>query len=707
MFLQRGFSRLLSKSNNLLLSYNKFNSNVNKLSLLSSNNVNLIKSNNNVKSIIQNNNNNRFYSTKSAAEVDDEIPPEENDKTKTDQLIEETEKVIGLSEKHDFQTETQKILHIVAESLYTEKEVFIRELISNSSDAMEKVKHMQLTSASEIQDPEIPFEVKISTDEDKKTLIIQDSGIGMSREEMIKNLGKIGYSGSKEFLQKLGEQTDKASIIGQFGVGFYSCFMVGHQIKIYTKSAKKGSKGYLWESDGSGSYQISEADGVQRGTKIIIHLKPNAYEYSKKQSVENIIKKYSNFVGFPIYLNGHSVNTIRPLWTMNKNAITAEEHKEFYQFLSKSYDTPTYNIHFSTDSPLSIRSIFYIPSQHMEKYGMGRMEPGVSLFSRRVLIQQKAQGILPDWMRFVRGVVDSEDIPLNVSREHLQDNGLIQRISQVLVKRILKNLDEESKKDPIKFNKFMSEFQGFFKEGIITDFKWKDEISRLLRFESSKSTEDSPCSLDDYVKRMKPDQKQIYFMPATSRNVAETSPYFEPFQLKDVEVIFTYNSLDEFVLTNIGHYGDKKVVSVESKEAEEFLNQNQEKKQDTLSKEQIDGFLSWIQEAVADKLSGASPTQRSISAPAIVVDHESATFRRMMKMMEPNKQHQMAKQQVEFNMNHPIILKLNSTREQNPEVAQLVAEQIIDNALITAGLFDDTREIIPRLNKILDKVLTK
>ncbi|KAF2073744.1 hypothetical protein CYY_004946 [Polysphondylium violaceum] len=664
------------------------------------------------KSLLLNNNSKKeIYSIRSFSttkqEENDEIPPEQNTTLdKGDEKILETEKVVGLSEKLTFQTETQKILHIVAESLYTEKEVFIRELISNASDAIEKVRHLQLTDASKVEDNVTPFEIKISCDEDKKTLIIQDTGIGMTKEEMIKNLGNIGYSGSGEFLKQIGENPDKASIIGQFGVGFYSCFMVGHTIKIYSKSATSGSKGYLWESDGAGSYNISEASGVGRGTKIIIHLKPNAYEYSKKATVEAIIKKYSNFVGFPITLNGHAVNTIRPLWTLNKNSITPQEHTQFYQYLSKSYDTPSYHLHFSTDTPLSIRSIFYIPSQHMEKYGMGRMEPGVSLFSRKVLIQQKAQGILPEWMRFVRGVVDSEDIPLNVSREHLQDNGLIQRISSVLVKRILKHLHDESKKDVAKFNNFMNDFGPFFKEGIISDFKWKDEISKLLRFETSHSS-DTSTSLEEYVSRMKPNQNQIYYITVPNRSIGLKSPYYEPFQMKGVEVLFLYNSIDEFVVTNIGHFGDKKVVSVESKEAEEFLLENQEKRTDALSQQEIDSFLGWVTETTPEKVSFAKSTTRSISSPAIIVDHESATMRRMMKMIEPNKQQELPRQQVEFNMNHPIVLKLNQQRTTNPEISKLVLEQVVDNALVTAGLIEDTREMIPRLNQLLESVLNK
>eukprot|EP01132_Coremiostelium_polycephalum_P004764 gene4764-5943_t len=707
MFLQRSLSRLIvrsvissTSSPSSILLRNNYSSIVNNI------NGSTTKTNLNKINTIENKYS-RFYSNRNEIieeDGDEEVPPEPTNSVKKDKFIHETEKVVGLADKHEFQSETQKLLHIVTESLYTEKEVFVRELISNSSDAMEKVRHKQLMR-QDIESPELPLEVQISTDDENKTLTIQDTGIGMSKEELIRNLGRIGYSGTSDFLKSLGDNPDKAALIGQFGVGFYSCFMAGHHIKVYSKSATPGSKGYLWESEGSGTYSISEAEGVTRGTKIIIHLKPNSYEYSKKATIESIVKKYSNFVGFPILLNGHSVNTIRPLWTLNKNAISEEEHKEFYQFLSKSYDTPSYKIHFSTDSPLQIRSLFYIPSQHMEKYGMGRMEPGVSLFSRKIVIQQKAKGLLPDWMRFVRGVVDSEDIPLNVSREHLQDNGLIQRISSVLVKRILKFLDEESRKDPTKYAQFIKEFGPFFKEGVITDFKYKEDIAKLLRFDTTHESQST--SLTEYVGRMKEKQNQIFYITAPTKQVALKSPYYEPFQMKGIEVLVINNTMDDFVLSNIGYFVDNKIVSVESKEADEYLQSIQEKKVETLSESEIAGFLKWITDSVGNKISHAKTTSRPISSPAIVVDHESASFRRMMKLMEPEKSHELPKQQIEFNTTHPIVLKLNQMRESNPHLATLVAEQIVDNAFIDAGLIEDSREMVPRLNQLLDSVLSK
>jgi len=341
------------------------------------------------------------------------------------------------SEVYEFQAETRKLLDIVARSLYTDKEVFIRELISNASDALEKFRQLSMTSVK-INEPEIPPEISIETNEKDNTISIQDTGIGMKKDDLIKYLGTIARSGSAEFMKQVTDSANATNIIGQFGVGFYSTFMVGTRVRVYTKHAEEGSKGYLWTSDGSGSFEIEDYDGLIRGTKIVIELKEDTREFSLEAEVEKIVKKYSNFVGYTIKLNQKEINTVKAIWMLPKDKISEDDHKAFYNFITHAFDTPTYRLHYSTDTPVSINSIFYFPSQHTEKYNLGRMEPGVSLYSRKVLIQSHTKLLLPDWLRFVKGVVDSADIPLNLSREHLQDSALIRRLDNVLTRRILK-----------------------------------------------------------------------------------------------------------------------------------------------------------------------------------------------------------------------------------------------------------------------------
>lgn len=393
----------------------------------------------------------------------------------------------------------------------------------------------------------------------------------MNKEELIKNLGTIAHSGTKKFLEEtIGNKSnnkDQANIIGQFGVGFYSVFMVAKRVKVFSKSSQEqegksegeGNKGeglgWVWTSDGSGKFQVASAEGVQRGTKLVIELKEECAHFAQKVTLEEIIKKYSNFVGFPIKVNGERINTVRAIWSMPKGEVSEMEHKEFYKFLSKAQDQPTYTFHYQIDTPVNVRALFYVGEEHTEKYGQGQMEPGVSLFSRKILIQQKARGLVPDWMRFVKGVVDSEDVPLSVSREHLQDNLIIQKLNNVLTKRFLKFLSTEAMKDPLKYNKFYGEFNKFLKEGILSDIKYKEDLAKLLRMDSSSLKEgDQITSLDAYIQRLKPSQKEIYFLNVPSRALALSSPYYEAFLKKGLEVLFLYTQADDFVMSSLVEY---------------------------------------------------------------------------------------------------------------------------------------------------------
>lgn len=636
--------------------------------------------------------------SKDLEDVEEDDLPEEEEEPPVP-LPPDTETVTGPSQKHEFQAETRKLLDIVARSLYTDKEVFIRELISNASDALEKLRHLQLTGGASEQSTS-PFEIQIWTDPKSKTLIIQDTGIGMTKEELIGNLGAIGHSGSLDFVNKL-ENKSAADIIGQFGVGFYSVFMVANSVTVYSKSATT-DKGYCWTSDGSGTYDIQEADGVARGTKIVIRLNDKSTQFAQKEAVETIIKKYSNFVGFPIHLNGKQVNTIKALWTMNKNDIKEEDHKEFYQFIAHSYDEPMFTLMYSTDSPINIRSLFYIGQQHSEKYGMGRMQSGISLFSRKVLIKPKAEGILPDYLRFVKGVVDSEDLPLNLSREHLQDSALVKRIGNVITKRVLKWLDEEAKRDPKKYNRFFEEFGSFLREGVCTDLTFKEDLAKLLRVESSHTKDGEYTSLDQYIERMDKDQKDIFFLCIPSRDLADTSPYYESFKAQKKEVLFLFTTIDDFVMTNLAEYKGKKLVSIESTKANAGDKPTTES---SLSKEELKTFIEWMKDTLSGKVSSIKESTRLVESPAIIVDHDSASFRRMMKYVDPSRAPTMPKQQLEINPSHALVKRLNEIREQKPGLAKLVAEQIFDDALVAAGLLDDSRSMLPRLNKLLISVL--
>ncbi|KAF4324168.1 hypothetical protein BBO99_00000104 [Phytophthora kernoviae] len=616
------------------------------------------------------------------------------------------------ADRHEFQAETRQLLDIVTHSIYTDKEVFIRELISNASDALEKLRHVQSTGAN-IEDPELEPKIAITTDEKANTLTISDTGVGMSKDELIENLGTIARSGSKAFLEQLKEKTSGESgdalsgIIGKFGVGFYSAFMVADKVEVFSQSAIAGRQSHLWRSDGSGSYEVAETDDVSRGSKIVIYLKESCKEFGTKAKVESIIRRYSNFVSFPIVLDGETVNTVQALWTKNESEVTDEEYTEFYKFIANAFDEPAYRIIFKADAPIELKTLFFIGSSHTEKFGYARLEPGVSLYSRKVLIERNSPDILPDWMRFVRGAVDSEDLPLSLSREKMQDSRLIHKIQDVLTRRIIRFLERQSTKEPEKFEKFFNEFGQFIKEGICTDFQNKDSLAKMLRYESSQVDEGKVTTLDEYVSRCPPDQNEIYYLCAPSRAIAESSPYFEAFKKMNKEVLFVYSPIDDFVMTNVGEFNGRKVISAEHAKVD-VSSDNENASGKKLSKDEQDLFGAWLKLTLEDNVKEVKFTSRLTDSPAIIVDHESASIRKMMQMVNDRAGQDMSglsKNVMEINPNHSIIVDLNALREVNNSLAEKVARQIYTNATVAAGLVEDGRTILGGLNEILAELL--
>lgn len=649
----------------------------------------------------------RFLNTENTFDDNEEQIPENSD-------ISINEKVVGNVTKHEFKTETKRLLDIVAKSLYSDKEVFVRELISNASDALEKTRYLQLTDEKKLDESVAsnPAEIHIGINKKDRTFIIQDFGIGMNEEEVNNNLGTIANSGTLAFLNKLEQSSSSAkeNIIGQFGVGFYSCLMVADKVEVFTRSAIKGSKGYCWESDGSGSYSVSEADGVTVGTKIVIHLRDDCKMFSDITNVTRIIKRYSNFVQYPIVLNSKRLNTIQALWTLNKNEITEDQHVEFYRYIANAHDKPQFTLLYKTDAPLQISSLLYVPQYHSETMGLGRMQPGVSLYSRKVLIQSKSKQLLPEWLRFIRGVIDSEDIPLNVSREMLQDNALIARLRNVMTARIIKWLLEESKRDPKKYKLFATNFGNFLKEGVCADYGFKSDIAALLRFPSTKCEKDEVISFDDYVERMPKDQDCIFYTCSPNRKIVEDSPYYEPFKLNDVEVILCHEAIDEFVMNNLNLFKGKRLYNIESQAAAEEMAKKSKIESATskLDEKEEKEMTEWVKETLGKALvSNVSVNNRISSSPALLRDHDSAISRRLMMMMPGSKLNGMPipPQKLEINTSHKVIVGLNKLRKTKPEIAKEVLQQVYDNALISAGLLQDPRTIIKRLNKLMENVV--
>ncbi|NWI54691.1 TRAP1 protein, partial [Calyptomena viridis] len=648
----------------------------------------------------------RMYSTQTAENKEEEP---------LHTIISNTENVKGAASKHEFQAETKKLLDIVARSLYSEKEVFIRELISNGSDALEKLRHRLMTEGKAL--PEM--EIHLQTDSGKGTITIQDTGIGMTQEELVSNLGTIARSGSKAFLDALQSQAEASSkIIGQFGVGFYSAFMVADKVEVFSQSAEPGSPGYHWSSDGSGMFEIAEASGVRTGTKIIIHLKEDCKEFANEDRVKEVVTKYSNFISFPLYLNGRRINTLQALWMLDPKDIGEWQHEEFYRFIAQAYDKPRYVLHYKTDAPLNIRSIFYVPEQKPSMFDISReMGSSVALYSRKILIQTKAADILPKWLRFLRGVVDSEDIPLNLSRELLQESALIRKLRDVLQKRLIKFFIDQSKKDPEKYAKFFEEYGVFMREGIVTiaEQDVKEDIAKLLRYESSALPAGQLTSLTDYASRMKAGSRNIYYLCAPNRHLAEHSPYFEAMKKKDMEVLFCYEQFDELTLLHLREFDKKKLISVETDIVVDHYKEEKFEESrpagERLSEKEAEDLMAWMRNALGSRVTGVKVTPRLDTHPAMITVLEMGAARHFLRMQQLAKTQeeraQLLQPTLEINTGHALIKKLSELKDSQPDLAQLLLDQIYENAMIAAGLNEDPRPMVSRLNELLTRILEK
>jgi len=607
-------------------------------------------------------------------------------------------------QKFEFQAEIKQLLDIVIPSLNREKEIFVRELVSNASDALEKLRHTQLTEKA-VFDESAKLEINVTTDDKAKTITIQDFGIGMTRDELVKNLGTIAHSGSKQFLKALGEGGAKNSnLIGQFGVGFYSAFMVAKSVKVYSHSWRQDEPGHVWSSDGSGSYEIEPAADLSRGTKIVIELKDEAADFATDWKVKEILERYSAFVSFPINLNGKHTNTVQALWLRSKNEIKDEEYTEFYKFQAHAYDEPRLRLHFSADAPLAINALLFVPKENTEKLGFARLEPSVSLYCRKVLIDAKPKLLLPEWLRFLKGVVDSEDLPLNISRETMQDKALIDKLNKVITKRFLKFLEDEAKNRLDGYNEFYAEFGIFLKEGAAMDFTHKDQLVKLLRFESSLTEKGKTTSLADYVSRMGAEQKEIYYLVGPNRAAIESGPYLEGFKARNLEVLFCYEAVDEYVMNNVREFDGKKLTAADHADVKLA---DLPKPEGGLTEDQTKDLAKWLKDTLGDRVTEVKASDRLVDSPVLALNADkfmSPHMRRMMKAMKKDEADSPLRVNLEINPRHAVLTRLHTLHTESPDKAKLVAEQLLDNALISAGLLDDATPMVARLNKLLENI---
>ncbi len=607
-------------------------------------------------------------------------------------------------ETHAFQAEISQLLDIVIHSLYTNKEIFVRELVSNAADALEKRRHESLVNEA-MPDRDTEPVIRIKTDSEAKRIEFIDTGIGMSREDLEKFLGTIASSGTRQFMAQLAEGARAdTKLIGQFGVGFYSAFMVAKKVTVETRSYREeNAPGWRWTSAGAGTYEIAPAEGLVRGTRIILELKEDAVAFAEGSEIKNIVRRFSNFVPFPVEVDGEKVNTVQAIWTRSKSEITDEEYNEFYRFIANAWDVPTYRLHFTAEGQLVVKALIFAPKANMESLGMGRMEPGVDLYCRKVLIQKHPDKLLPEWMRFFRGVVDCDDIPLNISRETMQDSQLMRKLSNIVAKRVIKFLEEESAKDAEKYDQFFEDFGRFIKEGVATDHQHRDEIAKLLRFETSATEKGKTASLTQYVARMKEGQKDIYYINGASREAIESGPYAEALLARGFEVIYCFDQVDDFVFEHLGSFEEKDIKSADRGDLE--LPDLEKKEGEELSAEETEALCGWLKGHYGDRIGTVRASKRLVNNPAVVVTDGglSAQMQRLMAAMNKGRETPLNTMTLEINPGHAVVRRLNTLRAENPEFAGQIADQLADTALLAAGLLSDPRAMVERLNALLQK----
>lgn len=612
-----------------------------------------------------------------------------------------------------FQTEVKQMLHLVVHALYSNKEIFLRELISNSSDALDKLRFLALSKA-DLYESDSDLKITIEVNEKKKTMTIKDNGIGMSWDEAVENLGTIAKSGTKAFLASIGsENADSSNLIGQFGVGFYSAFIVADKVTVKSRRAgMKPEEGIVWESQGEGEFTIAQEKRAERGTEIILHLKDDAEEFLGDWRLRNIVTKYSDHIGWPIVMKKQgeddkksdefeTVNKATALWTMAKSEITDEEYKEFYKHVGHDYQDPLCWAHNQVEGKQDYISLLYVPGHAPFDLWNQEAKHGLKLYVKRVFILDEATQFLPRYLRFIRGIIDASDLPLNVSRELLQENKQVEAIKAASTKRVLSMLEKLSKDEPEKYQAFWSQFGLVMKEGPIEDSSNKETIAKLLRFASTHTTtEEQNVSLDEYITRMKEGQDKIYFISASSYNAAKNSPHLEIFKKKGIEVLLLSDKVDEWLTSYLSEYGDKKLQSISKGHVDlpEGEKEKEENKEKTASMEPM---LKQIKETLGERVKDVVFTTRLTDSPACVVADENDMGLEMQRILQATGQKMpVAKPIFEINPDHALIVRLHDIADDTifSEWVFMLFDQAV---LAEGGQLENPVDFVRRVNQLL------
>jgi len=606
-----------------------------------------------------------------------------------------------------FKAETRQLLHILIHSLYKDREVFLRELLSNASDALNRIRFTKLTEQN-VLDPDAELCIRISVDKAARTITIQDTGIGMTREEIIENLGTIAQSGARKFLEAAKDQKmDATQVIGQFGVGFYSVFMVAEWVRVTSRSYLPDAKAITWYSVGEENFQVEPAEMAQRGTKVEIKLKEDLTEFADEYRLKSIIHKHSDYIGFPIYVGDakEQVNKQTAIWRAPKQDVTEEQYNDFYRQLTLDFEEPLMRIHLITDAPVQVYALLYIPSKsHRDVFAL-RKEDGQKLYSRNILIDEYCKDLLPEYLRFVQGVVDSEDLPLNVSRETIQAAGLMARLKKVLTNQVLKELENLAKNDAEKYQTFWQQFGEYLKQGIASELgEDTEKLKGLLRFKTSLNPE-SWSSLEGYVERLKADQKAIYYIVGDDVKSVLRSPHMDYFQAQGLEVLLLTEPVDAFMLLNLHKYKDFELKNVAQAEETPAEKPEEKTEQEKAAQETFDHLVERFKQVLGERVADVRSSNRLSQSVARLVDKDGglgAEYQRVYKLI--GRDFEATPKILELNPAHPILtdlLKLDSSSA----LQTLIIEQIYDSALLAEGLHPDPSSIVPRVQQIMQAAL--
>ena len=637
-------------------------------------------------------------------------------------------------ESIEFKTEVTELLNLVIHSLYSNKEIFLRELISNSSDALDKLRFQSIQNEELLAEAGGELKLKIIPNKKSNTLTIQDNGIGMTKAELMNNIGTIAKSGTKEFMEKLkkSKEQDSANLIGQFGVGFYSAFMVADKIQIHTR--KVGTKaGCFWESTGQGSYTIENLSKEFTGTEIILHLKEDAHDYMTEWKIKELVKKYSDFIEYPIVMDTEkevedekkekgkdsevtkkkviteeTLNSQTALWMRPKSEIKEEEYTEFYHHIAHDFEKPLLHVHQHAEGTLEYKTLLFIPKKAPFDLFTPETKYGIHLYIRRVLIMTDCQELLPSYLRFVKGVMDSSDLPLNVSREILQDNPILSKMKKNITKKILNTLKDLKEKNIKEYKEFYAEFGRVLKEGIM-DHEFKDTLLDLLLFESSSTKSLDTTSLQEYVSRMKPDQKEIYYITGENRDLVESSPYIEYFEKKGYEVLYLIDPIDEWLVQGLSEFDKKQFKAINKGNIETDKKTDSQKKEEEKKQKDFTSLIDFIKDNLKHEVKDVKVSNRLVESVSCLVAEENgmtAQMERLMKTM--NKEFNENKKILEINLSHSLVKNMQKLIKKDSKDKRLkdYTKLIYNQALITEGSdIKDTKFLVQQLTDLMTKNL--